>query len=704
MKRLSQRAFTFLLALFTLCSCLLPGLLPMQADAEEYVCTYVNTGNQRMDLINVGLTQIGFTEGTNNRTKYGSWYATPNQPWCATFVSWCIAQAQLPSNVVKQTCISDPTEEYFNIPYYDGAEYTPKPGDLFFSRIFGHVGIVYYVEGEYFYTIEGNTNVHDPDDPVVLEGLYVMTNRRRIKDYIFGVPKYQNDDGKDHTYKKCYESAHPHNVYYECTTCGDRYDTINTELVETCKKCIPCACYNTTSGYYLVDLPFDHLGMGDKHGESYRTPSTVPDNTVVYVYGFKDGWALINHDNVIGHLPSYYLKEYDPVPATPTVSADKTEYVQKDNATITWTKASGASSYQLRVFKDCTLLENKNMGTKRSYELTSLEPGKYEIQVYASNKVGSSEIARVQFVVKDVYRIKYDLQGGKNGPEMQTPIYGQVTTLSEVIPTRSGYTFLGWSTDSKDKFVDYQPGDSFISQNDVTLYAVWKANDATLKTLSIERLPAQTMYLKGDELNTTGLTLKLIYSDGSGELTTEGFTTEGFSSESLGTRTITVTYGGLTVTYDVQIMTYIPGDINLDRLVNRDDVMQLLWHISFPDRFPITVPADFVDDDVVNRDDVMQLLWHISFPDRFPLAIEPVEEPEEPTTETTTEPATESTTESTTEATTPPEETTEQTEEPVDGHTDTTAPEESSSESTETSSETDPPEEDPTETTEPPVE
>ena len=181
MKRLSQRIFTFLLALFTLCSCLLPTLLPMPADAEEYVCTYVNTGNQRMDLINVGLTQIGFTEGTNNRTKYGSWYATPNQPWCATFVSWCIAQAQLPKNVVKQTCISDPTEEYFNIPYYDGKDYTPKPGDLFFSRIFGHVGIVYYVEGEYFYTIEGNTNIHDPDDPVVLEGLYVMTNRRRIK-------------------------------------------------------------------------------------------------------------------------------------------------------------------------------------------------------------------------------------------------------------------------------------------------------------------------------------------------------------------------------------------------------------------------------------------------------------------------------------------------------------------------------------------
>ena len=55
------------------------------------------------------------------------------------------------------------------------------------------------------------------------------------------------------------------------------------------------------------------------------------------------------------------------------------------------------------------------------------------------------------------------------------------------------------------------------------------------------------------------------------------------------------------------------------KTVDRDDVMALLWHISFPERFTIEAPADFNGDGQVNRDDVMQLLWHISFPDRFPL-------------------------------------------------------------------------------------
>lgn len=696
---MGQHKYRFLslfLAVCTLCGCLLPGVIPLAARADERPNTYINTGNQRQDLIGVALTQIGYTEGTNNKTKYGAWAATPNQPWCANFVSWCIAQAELPSEVVHLSIVSDPTEKYFNIPYYDGANYTPQPGDLFFSRIFGHVGIVLRVEGEYFYTVEGNTSVHDPENPITLEGLYVMTNKRRIKDYIFGVPRYQSDD-TDHTYVKRCESAHPHNVYYECSTCGYTYHTKNTEIVESCSKCIPCACYGTTSGYYRVALNTEHLGMGERHSNSWTTPSLVPDDAIVYVYGSRDGSAYINYDNKIGHIPSYYLKAVTPVPSAPTVTANSNDYVLRDNAKIAWDLPSGTESFIIRVYKDCELLAEKNLGKTQTYELTSMDPGKYEIRVYAVNSTGASEAGRLQFVVKDVYRVSYDLRGGANGPATQSQTMRQVMTLSQTVPTRSGYTFLGWTDTADSNFVTYRPGDSFISDKDVTLYAVWKSNSATLETLSIERLPAQTQYLKGDTLNTEGLTLKLLYSDGSGQLITDGFTAEGFSSDRLGTKTITVTYGGKTVTFDVQIMTYIPGDINLDRLVNRDDVIQLLWHISFPDKFPITVPADFIDDNKVNRDDVMQLLWHVAFPDKFPLATEPQEEEDpEPTvtepSEETTEPSTEVTEPSTetSEAPTETTETTEATEESTEASTETA---DDSTAGEDPSSETIPPEE-----------
>ena len=65
---------------------------------------------------------------------------------------------------------------------------------------------------------------------------------------------------------------------------------------------------------------------------------------------------------------------------------------------------------------------------------------------------------------------------------------------------------------------------------------------------------------------------------------------------------------------------YIPGDIDCNMLVNRDDVVQLLLHVSMPSAFPIEVSADFTGDGTVNRDDVVQLLLHVSMPDAFPLS------------------------------------------------------------------------------------
>ncbi len=62
-----------------------------------------------------------------------------------------------------------------------------------------------------------------------------------------------------------------------------------------------------------------------------------------------------------------------------------------------------------------------------------------------------------------------------------------------------------------------------------------------------------------------------------------------------------------------------PGDIDGNGEVNRDDVVQLLLHVSMPTAFPISIPADFNGDGTVTRDDVIQLLLHVSMPDTFPL-------------------------------------------------------------------------------------
>ena len=94
---------------------------------------------------------------------------------------------------------------------------------------------------------------------------------------------------------------------------------------------------------------------------------------------------------------------------------------------------------------------------------------------------------------------------------------------------------------------------------------------------------------------------------------------EGYDPDLCETQTLTVTYQDLRTTYQVQVLDHVPGDMDGNRLVDRDDVMQLLWHITFPDMYPLDVPADFTADGKLDRDDVMQLLWHITFPELYPL-------------------------------------------------------------------------------------
>lgn len=92
---------------------------------------------------------------------------------------------------------------------------------------------------------------------------------------------------------------------------------------------------------------------------------------------------------------------------------------------------------------------------------------------YAMVKFYSSGMGTVNFTVKRAYDIVYDANGGSGAPSTQTKIHGTALTLSSDIPTRAGYTFLGWSTNSSAAAAVYQPGSSFSSNADTTLYAVW---------------------------------------------------------------------------------------------------------------------------------------------------------------------------------------------------------------------------------------
>lgn len=78
--------------------------------------------------------------------------------------------------------------------------------------------------------------------------------------------------------------------------------------------------------------------------------------------------------------------------------------------------------------------------------------------------------------VLNKYTITYNANGGTGAPSSHSYFYGYDTTLSSMIPTKTGYKFLGWSLSSTATSPSYQPGQKWGGTNasNYTLYAVWE--------------------------------------------------------------------------------------------------------------------------------------------------------------------------------------------------------------------------------------
>lgn len=78
------------------------------------------------------------------------------------------------------------------------------------------------------------------------------------------------------------------------------------------------------------------------------------------------------------------------------------------------------------------------------------------------------------------YTVKYNANGGSGAPSSQTKWKDQTLKLSTTKPTRTGYSFVGWSASASATSSTYAAGANYTSNASITLYAVWKANTYTV--------------------------------------------------------------------------------------------------------------------------------------------------------------------------------------------------------------------------------
>ncbi len=76
----------------------------------------------------------------------------------------------------------------------------------------------------------------------------------------------------------------------------------------------------------------------------------------------------------------------------------------------------------------------------------------------------------------------------------------------------------------------------------------------TLRSISVSKLPAKTEYIEGQTLDTTGLEVTAIYSDGTEELLAQSdYTVRAPELSSVGRYTVTVEYQGVSATFEVTV-------------------------------------------------------------------------------------------------------------------------------------------------------
>ncbi|MBR1821381.1 MAG: leucine-rich repeat protein [Clostridia bacterium] len=113
-------------------------------------------------FVDIALAQEGYCEYGDNGNKFGEAFSANYQAWCGYFVMWCGREAGIYGDRIKYLAYIPNTASVYGSRYHTkGSGYNPQIGDLAIYDKDGngnndHIGIIYAVDSEKIYTIEGN--------------------------------------------------------------------------------------------------------------------------------------------------------------------------------------------------------------------------------------------------------------------------------------------------------------------------------------------------------------------------------------------------------------------------------------------------------------------------------------------------------------------------------------------------------------------
>lgn len=441
MKTTTKRLFSVLLAVLMLLSIVPMSASATQSRTEYFSKNYTITGNAANDMLSIAQAQLNKTKSDLAYTEY----------WCANFVGDCAKLAGQSSAVPMNGYV--PTLYDAIIKAGGTVVSSRQKGDIIFyscsssscdtdgdGRALVHVGIVldstYSIEGNYSNKVSKVIDYRDSNGHTTQSGTI-----KRI--YL----------------RPAYKGTHSHSYASSITTSPTCYSTgVRTYT---------CSCGNS---YKESISKTSHDYSGKK----------VYSSTHPHEYKIR----CVNYSNCGSYkLTGEYKKltsceQCWNVQFTTTKNSISIESGQSTTFTLGITSESiYPEGAQYEYDYDKSIISVKNNG--KTYTVTGLKNGKTNLIFTAYSDESLSKAfssLTIPVTVTGVYKIKYNANGGKNAPEAQTKKHGETITLRSEKPTKEGYIFLGWSTSSTTSTPNsnYNPGNTYKQNSNLTLYAVWK--------------------------------------------------------------------------------------------------------------------------------------------------------------------------------------------------------------------------------------
>lgn len=136
---------------------------------------------------------------------------------------------------------------------------------------------------------------------------------------------------------------------------------------------------------------------------------------------------------------------------------------------------SGAPGHQIKTYGQALKLST-TVPTKSGYRFTGWRGSDGTNYAAGANYTGNAALTLTAQWQAITYNVTFNANGGSGAPSAQTKTHGTALTLSSTVPTRSGYTFVGWGTTANAQTATYQPGGRYMGNAALALYAIWSLN------------------------------------------------------------------------------------------------------------------------------------------------------------------------------------------------------------------------------------